>query len=700
MIDKIIKTQDLHDDYVVSSNKIYIIGSQDGTFRKLGFHVPGEMGGIIAQPIKMADGYSLEIDGKQLIGKKYTFDNGDSVFSYEEAFGTLERREIAVPNEKAIVIKLSPNFKEAKTLTVTMDFHIMGCWTAEDCGHINDATILASANEKQVIVKSEIHPNYVGLFSNLCFEQAFRAEGDHLLATLTFENITNEEIQFLMISNNESEEALVVKHQELFSRLNILLEDKNEKLNKMFGKSELKTNDKAFDDAFNALKINYDMLIQNIDGIGEGYTAGFPDYPWFFGCDTTYGINGTLAVGQHKMTLQSLRLLKQISHECNDGNGRVMHEISPFGYVYNKGNLQETPQFITAVYEAYTWTGDRAFLEEMYDFCKKGMKWVESKAIDGIICPKGAGIIEINGVDGRLIDIAIWTYKAYETLEKMATIFGEEDLATTYKQKAEAQAKEIVEKFYSKEERFFADIICTKDEIMASKDLLINSVKNTKTQHEALKVYFDKLLEKECEQDELIPVVLKNWITVLPYTEHFLTEEMLEEGLEEMKKPNFYNASGMKLGCMCDDANDPSDDLYSINKSMSINTGYMAEVFARNKDANRGYALLKKLTDCAALGMPTAISEILPNDNQGCFMQFWSGYGIHHVFVRYILGIEVDAPNKNITIKPNLPESLTDITLNNLLVGECHYNITYKVREGKVTVRVEKDRADYTFEIQ
>lgn len=699
MLEKIVKVRDLHDDYVVSSNKIYIIGSQDGTFRKLGFHVPGEMGGIIAQPIKIADGYTVEVDSQKLIANQYTFDNGDSIFSYEGNFGTLERREMAIPNKKAVVIKLTPNFKEAKTLKVAVDFHVMGCWTAEECGHINDTTTLVTADTNKVVVKSEKNPNYAGIFSNKEFVAESASNGEKLLTTLVFEDIKDEVIELLILSNNESEMQLLEEYTNIATNINTILSSKQAHLQKMFDFAKLKTNDKAFDEAFNALKINYEMLIQDIEGIGEGYTAGFPDYPWFFGCDTTYGINGTLAVGQHEMTLQSLRLLKQISYDANDGNGRVMHEISPFGYVYNKGNLQETPQFITAVYDAYTWTGDKAFLEEMYDFCKKGMEWVESKTADGMICPKGAGIIEIDGVDGRLIDIAIWTYKAYETLDKMATIFGEEELAKVYESKAKKLAQEIVEKFYSQEEGFFADIICTKDEIMASKEILINSVKNTKTQHEALKVYFDKLLAKEYAKDELIPVVLKNWITVLPYSESFISKDILEEGLEEMKRPNFYSEAGMKLGCMCDDANDPANDLYTINKSMSINTGYLAEVFARNNEAERGYGLLKKLTDCCHVGMPSAISEILPNDNHGCFMQFWSGYGIHHVFVRYILGIEVDAPAKKITIKPNLPKELTDISLTNLLVGDCLYAITYKVVDGKVDIEVQKDKEDYTFEI-
>lgn len=696
MIEQLIKREHLEDDYVVASNKIYIIGSQDGTFKKLGFHVEGEMGGIIAQPIKIADGYRLFIDDEKLIANQYSFDNGQSVFTYEMPAGTLERREYAIANEKVAAVALKPNFTKPQTLKVVVDFHVMGCWTAQDCGFKQGDTVLVEENNQQVIVKNEYTPNFAGVFTNKVCSVSSVKDENRVQATLIFENMTDEPVELMFISNNESQEAILEKYKEMVANKQNLQDAQKAHLEKIFAQSHLTTNDKAFDLAFEALKLNYEMLIQDIDGVGEGYTAGYPDYPWFFGCDTTYGINGTLTVGHHEMTLQTLRLLKKLSWDCNE-NGRVIHEISPFGYVYNKGNLQETPHFISAVYEAYKWTGDRAFLEEMYDFCKQGMVWVEGKAKDGYICPKGAGIVEIDGVDGRLIDIAMTTYHAYGALEKMAHIFGEEEQAAEYSKKAKLLSQEIKEKFYSEEEQFFGDIICTKAEIEASKDTLINNIKNTKTQHEALKVYFNKLLSKTYEENELIPVALKNWICMLPYTEDFLTEEMRKAGLEEMKKPNFYNESGMKLGCLCDDAKDPVEDMYTVNKSMSINTGYLAEVFARNAEPDRGYDLLKKLTDCVMVGMPSAISEILPND--GCFMQFWSGYGIHYVFVKYLLGIDVDAPAKKITIKPNLPQHLNDVTLKQLRVGEAYYDITFKVEDGQTVVQVDVDRADYTFEI-
>ncbi|ONI47770.1 hypothetical protein AN644_03975 [Candidatus Epulonipiscium fishelsonii] len=437
------------------------------------------------------------------------------------------------------------------------------------------------------------------------------------------------------------------------------------------------------------------MLIQNIDNVGEGYTAGYPDFPWFFGCDTTYGCLGTLAVGQHDMTKQTLRLLKTISEKEN-GNGRVIHEVSPFGLVWEKGNLQETPHFISTVYEVYKWSGDKKFLKEMFDFCVNGMHWLESNIKEGSLCPKGSGIVEVPGIDGRLLDIAILSIDAYRSLELMSAILKKNHLIKDYKEKRIQLENEVMDKFYSREDNFFGDIICTREEIEASRDILVNSIKNTKTLSKHLAQYFDKVLSKEYTSKELIPLVLKNWICILPYTQDFVPEEIKRLGIEQMKQENFYNEYGMKLDCLCDDKDDPVHDIYTLNKSMSINTGYLAKVFANNGEIDRAYELLERLVGCANIGMPCTISEILPDD--GCFMQFWSGYGIHHVFVEDILGIKVDAPNKKVTVRPQLPAQLNYVEIKNLLVGNCTYNITY-TRKNSIEVTVSMSKPSYKFQV-
>ena len=45
--------------YVAAGDRAYIIGTGDGRFPPLGWHIPGEMGGVWSHPIKLLDGYQF-----------------------------------------------------------------------------------------------------------------------------------------------------------------------------------------------------------------------------------------------------------------------------------------------------------------------------------------------------------------------------------------------------------------------------------------------------------------------------------------------------------------------------------------------------------------------------------------------------------------------------------------------------------------
>src|SRR5215207_7314313 len=52
--------------YVAAGDRAYVIGSEDGRFPPMGWHIRGEMGGVWAHPIKLLDGYWFSVDGQWL----------------------------------------------------------------------------------------------------------------------------------------------------------------------------------------------------------------------------------------------------------------------------------------------------------------------------------------------------------------------------------------------------------------------------------------------------------------------------------------------------------------------------------------------------------------------------------------------------------------------------------------------------------
>ncbi len=103
---------------------------------------------------------------------------------------------------------------------------------------------------------------------------------------------------------------------------------------------------------FEWLKYNTDWLIRNVPEQGRGLSAGLPDYPWWFGADASYALQGVLATGDHELAKSTILLLHKISQREN-GNGRIIHEVSTNGSVYNPGNVNETAQFISLLNDIF-----------------------------------------------------------------------------------------------------------------------------------------------------------------------------------------------------------------------------------------------------------------------------------------------------------------------------------------------------------
>lgn len=62
------KTEYLPSPYVTAGDRLYMVGHQDGSFPEIGWHIPGEMGGIWDHPIKLMDGFEVivTVDGRRL----------------------------------------------------------------------------------------------------------------------------------------------------------------------------------------------------------------------------------------------------------------------------------------------------------------------------------------------------------------------------------------------------------------------------------------------------------------------------------------------------------------------------------------------------------------------------------------------------------------------------------------------------------
>lgn len=216
---------------------------------------------------------------------------------------------------------------------------------------------------------------------------------------------------------------------------------KKARYKELANQSKLTIPDKHLQETFEWLKYNCDWLVRTIPEIGSGIGAGIPDYPWYFGVDSEYALKGYMAIGQDEIVEQTIRLLDSVSMAVN-GNGRILHEMSTNGIVFNKGNINETPQFASLIWEIYKWNGDKEFLKKYFPTVKKGLKWLLEENDDNKnLFPDGFGMMEIHGLDSEMIDVAAYTQKAFADAHLMALELDETELALEYQQLADELKK-------------------------------------------------------------------------------------------------------------------------------------------------------------------------------------------------------------------------------------------------------------------
>src|SRR5690348_1384958 len=121
---RMVKTRDLHHPFMVAGSRAYLIGAQDGGFPPMGWHTPGEMGGIWAHPIKLLDGFWLQIDGEWL-GSAGSFIS--EPFACTQVYDPIEdlrvtRYQFVPDDEPAVVVRYVFSSSASRRLALRVIF--------------------------------------------------------------------------------------------------------------------------------------------------------------------------------------------------------------------------------------------------------------------------------------------------------------------------------------------------------------------------------------------------------------------------------------------------------------------------------------------------------------------------------------------------------------------------------------------------
>lgn len=691
----------LSSPFVTAADRLYIVGHQDGQFPDLGWHIPGEMGGIWLHPIKLADGYSLKLfnaDQDTLAIEAQKFVNyplGNTHFFKSSFEGLSVQRSQAIPDQSnAIIIEYTLLNQSNSPLELTADFtlkhDLRPTWLGERTAMLDtdDANALKEfdASKAQWVVQEKNQPWFVALSTDSDPTQVQQHASNYhisLRQNIKIEPSESITLRFFIAGSFKNRQEVQAEVDHIRQAWQVLMEQKSQRYQAITESSVVQTPDAELNQVYRWLKYNTDWLIRDVEGVGRGLGAGIPDYPWWFGVDNEYALQGVLLQGRKDIVYETIDLIHQLSERTN-GNGRIIHEASTNGAVFNPGNINETPQFASLIWFVFRWTGDLDFLKKYFPTIQKGLEWIENEAdIDGNGLPDGFGMMEIHGLDSEMIDVAVYTQQGFADAAKMAAALGMQEWADSYQQKADRLKEIINQEFWVEAFHSYADFIGSKEQalhIIEDAIIRVDSLDKPWAVKELKET--QKWVNRLENGEKAAFVVHHNWVVNTPMEKGIAPKDQAIKALNTAQ--NFTNPFGMFVtGIDRDETAGTDEGSFAVYKKqfdytgavMTLPTGVQAIAEARYGRPDQALGYLQKMARSFSYALPGSMYEVSPDF--GMITQAWTAYSFMIPLVEGFFGMHPIASEKTIYLKPNIPESWPHLRIDALEVGGHKISIEY-----------------------
>lgn len=394
----------------------------------------------------------------------------------------------------------------------------------------------------------------------------------------------------------------------------LLAEKTNLYKERVFGGVRFSCSNFAFQRAYYCAKANLVMLSADLAPyIGRYLFAGVPEYVQLFGCDTAYSVPGLVSTGFDDEALHALKNLAEVGDRQE---GRIPHELSTSGNVYNKGNAQETPQFTSACWNYFRFTGNMSFLEEIYPLCKEGIfdHVLVLRDRDKDHYPEGAGMVERSGMGPEKLDCACYLYKGILDLSQMAVALNKDEEAIQYTDLAEEIKQSFNEDWWIEVEGMFADSLGAD-----------NSQKMD-----------------------------GHWIVAVPMEVGIADQEKGAQALERINQ-EWVNEWGLVHTKGLEE------------RVWTLPTGVLAQAECNYGSVEMGTRLIEDIARTIEHGMLGAFSELIPEG--GDFMQLWSAAMFLSGITEGIFGLDPLAHQHRLILSPQLPKGWEFARLEGVEIG-------------------------------
>jgi len=717
------KSQRLSDPVAATGDRLYSICTQNGLFGdSWSGHVPGRMLGVWDHPIKLLDGVWMLVDppdrsSAHLLAEadRCTVFPTHLEFSYRVGPLAIVRSDFVPDGLEAMLFTWTLRQTEPApgTLWVRLVVRpdLRPAWLGERVG-MRDASDRAryETSSRCMVVRDRRNPWFAAMRAQPASLRWERSRVDPRVITpppvrgsglllecggeVRFDNHGEAGVQLIVAGSTVSAFAAIRDLDRLHSARSALLEEKRRRCVEILDTCSPSLPDERIAMAFQESKLGCQAVARHGE-LGTGVGAGLPEYPWWFGIDTTYTVPAMAQAGLFRLCADSLRLLHRASLIENPGQpGRVIHELSTTGVVFNAGNLVETVDFVRAVHRYWLWSGDGELVNELYPFCKQGLLEYTLGECDpdGDLCASGRSIIETLEMHAgfECVDVASYTWDALRALADLATATGDEAVIPNLHEKAAALGERLRSEWWIPDEGLFADVRASRREVIET----LERLERTPLEHpdpdlvrqveNARRLFAAGLQRNALREDGVdLPWLLRHWVVLCPLEVGLATPAQAEAAFARLESSEFRGEWGMYLHPERKDV-------------MSINTGLLAMAELRYGRPAEAMRLVGKMAEAATIRAPGSISEALPD--RWDFLQLWSAVGIICPIVEGVFGLAPRASERRLRITGDLPADWPRAGLSRVRVGEAGFDVDVERLADGLAVDI-RGNADFDLDL-
>lgn len=310
-------------------------------------------------------------------------------------------------------------------------------------------------------------------------------------------------------------------------------------------------------------------------------------------------------------------------------------------------------------------------------------------------------MMEIHGLDSEMIDVAVYTQRAFADAAAMAEVLGQEQLAQTYRQQAERLRRIINDDFWVPAFNSYADFIGTPQQALR---LLKDAIHRADSLNKpwAVKELQATLarVSKKPPQEKQGFVVHHNWVVNTPMETGVADTAKALQALETGSR--FVNPFGVFVTGIDRDetAGEDVSSFAKVKKTFSYTGAVMTlptgvQAIAENNYGRPDQALdyLQRMTRSFSYAMPGSLYEVSPD--YGMLAQAWNIYSYAVPIVEQFFGILPMAHEQRVRIQPQMPSAWDTARVDHVLIGDNILNLHYERAGDQLTLTVTQTQHDW-----